>query len=269
MVSRTSFFLSPSYTASILGSGRVNYRRYDRVHWKGKRHARISHDAVEQLVEHVRASNFFDLPGSYDNEPCLSNDGSEGSLHIRLDGREKSVGTCGAPPIVDQLMTEVESAAQVWRWVVIDPDELHLKIAHEKKDVTIVGRVAAKVWDVQLNTQNQAKSFTIFVISLESKGQNKQPDKFVQIVYSYSSRKQSLPDSFFDYTIRYRFRAVRDPSCDGFVTDMRDPESENSSGVAGYISTARGAPDLLWNSRLPLDCVSLEPRQVQSSEVNR
>jgi hypothetical protein len=129
----------------------------------------------------------------------------------------------------------------------------------KKKTVTIVGRVAAKVWDVQLNIQNHAESFTIFVISLESKGQNKQPGKFVQIAYSYSTDKESLPDSFFDYTIRYRFRAVRDPSCDSFVTDMRDPESENSSGVAAYISPARGAPDLLWNSHLPLDCYLLSP----------
>jgi hypothetical protein len=128
VASRNGFFPSPVYTVSIVGSGRVNYRGYDRVHWKGKRHARISRHVVEQLVEHVRASNFFDLPSSYDNGPCLSIDGSGGSLRIRLDGREKSVGTCGAPSIVDQLMTEVESAAWVWRWVYLDPDELRLKI---------------------------------------------------------------------------------------------------------------------------------------------
>jgi len=128
--SRTGFFPSPGYKLSILGSGRVNYVGYDRVHWKGKRHAQISQDAVEQLVARIRASDFFDLPGSYANGPCLAIDGSEGSLRIRLDGREKSVGTCGAPPIVDQLMTEAESAAKVWRWVVFDPDELRLQITH-------------------------------------------------------------------------------------------------------------------------------------------
>jgi hypothetical protein len=111
VASRNGFFPSPVYTVSIVGSGRLNYRGYDRVHWKGKRHARISRHVVEQLVEHVRASNFFDLPSSYDNGPCLSIDGSGGSLRIRLDGREKSVGTCDAPSIVDQLMTEVESVA--------------------------------------------------------------------------------------------------------------------------------------------------------------
>jgi hypothetical protein len=128
--SRTGFFPSPGYKVSILGSGRVNYHGYDRVHWKGKRHARISQDAVEQLVEHVRASKFLDLPGSYENGPCLELDRSEGSLRVRLDGREKSVGTCGAPPIVDQLMDGVVSVARVWRWVVLDPDELRHKIAH-------------------------------------------------------------------------------------------------------------------------------------------
>jgi hypothetical protein len=53
--SKTGIFPSPGYTVSILGSGRVNYRGYDKVHRKGKQHGRISLDAVEQLVEHVRS----------------------------------------------------------------------------------------------------------------------------------------------------------------------------------------------------------------------
>jgi len=130
VTSRTGFFPSPAYTVSIIGSGRVTYHGYKEVYSKGKRHVRISRDAVAQLIEHVRASNFFDLPSSYDNQPCLGVVRSEGRLRIRLDDREKSVGTCDAPPIVDQLMAEVESATSVWRWVFYDPDELRLQIAH-------------------------------------------------------------------------------------------------------------------------------------------
>jgi hypothetical protein len=129
----------------------------------------------------------------------------------------------------------------------------------KKKNTTIVGRVAAKVWDAHLNMENHSESFTVFVISLESKGHNKQPDKFVQVRYIYSSDKQSLPDSFFDYAIRYRFRVVRDPSCDEFVRDIRDPESGKFSGLAAELSPARNAPDTLWNPRLPLDCYLLSP----------
>jgi len=129
VTSRIGFFPAPAYTVSITARGRVNYQGYKNVHWKGKRHARISKDAVAQLVEHVRASGYFDLPSSYDNQPCLSVDQSEGGLRIRLDDREKSVGTCGAPPIVGQLIAEVESATSVWRWVFYDPDELRLQIA--------------------------------------------------------------------------------------------------------------------------------------------
>jgi hypothetical protein len=130
----------------------------------------------------------------------------------------------------------------------------------KKKPFTIVGRVSAKVCDVQnINIDNHVESFTIFVISLGPKEPNQQPDKFVQVRYIYSSTKQSLPDSFFDYAIRYRFRVVRDPSCDGFVTDIRDPESEKLSGVAAEIGHARGAPDTLWDSRLPLECYLLSP----------
>jgi len=130
VTSRTGFFPSPAYTVSIDTRGRVTYKGYKNVHWKGKRHARISKDAVAQLVEHIRASGYFELPSSYDNQPCLAVDRSEGGLRIRLDDHEKSVGTCGAPAIVDQLMAEVESATSVWRWVFYDPDELRMQIAH-------------------------------------------------------------------------------------------------------------------------------------------
>ena len=130
----------------------------------------------------------------------------------------------------------------------------------KKKPITIVGRVAAKVWDAQnINIENHVESFTIFVISLGPKEHNEHPDRFAQVRYIYSSTKQSLPDSFFDYAIRYRFRVVRDPGCDGFVTDIRDPESEKLPGVAGEIGHARSAPDTLWDPRLPLECYLLSP----------
>ncbi len=126
----TGFFPSPGYTVKITGSGRITYRGYDHVHAMGKRSGRISRAAVEQLVADIRTSGFLDLPGPYDNQPCLAIDNSESGVRVRLDGREKSVGTCGAPPSVEQLMDEVESLAQVWRWVVYDPKELRSDIAH-------------------------------------------------------------------------------------------------------------------------------------------
>jgi len=128
--SPTGFFPSPGYTVKIAGSGRITYRGYANVHAMGKRHDRISRAAVEQLVADIRASGVLDLPGPYDNQPCLAIDNSEGGVRVRLDGREKSVGTCGAPRAVDQLMDEVDSLARVWRWVVYDPKELRSDIAH-------------------------------------------------------------------------------------------------------------------------------------------
>jgi hypothetical protein len=130
ITSRTGYFPSPVYAVSIRGNGKVTYHGYDKVRWKGTRRAKAAPEAIQRILDEVRASKFLDLPGSYENGPCLAMDGSEGSLRVRLDGREKSVGTCNAPPIVDQLTNEVDSAARVWRWLVCDPDELRLKIAH-------------------------------------------------------------------------------------------------------------------------------------------
>jgi hypothetical protein len=130
VASRTGFFNSPGYVVKIAGNGRVTYRGYANVHAMGKRHDRISRAAVEQLVADIRASGFLDLPGSYDNGPCRTLDSSEGGVRIRLDSREKSVGTCGAPWVVSRLMDEVDVLARVWRWVVYDPKELRSDIAY-------------------------------------------------------------------------------------------------------------------------------------------
>ena len=130
VASRIGFFKSPGYTLRIKGDGRVMYRGFENVHAMGERHDRIPRVAIEELVAHIRSSGFLDLPGSYDNRPCLARDSSEGAVRVRLDDREKSVGTCGAPPAVERLMDEVDSLARVWRWVVYDPRELRLDLAH-------------------------------------------------------------------------------------------------------------------------------------------
>jgi len=149
VASRTGFFNSPGYTVKITGSGRITYRGYANVHAMGKRRGRVSRAAVEQLAADMRASGFLDLPGPYDNGPCLTLDNSEGGVRVRLDGREKSVGTCGAPPAVERLMEEVESLAQVWRWVVYDPNELRSDIAHGWKASDHMPRLMedAITWD--------------------------------------------------------------------------------------------------------------------------
>jgi hypothetical protein len=149
VASPTGFFNSPGFTVKITGSGRITYRGYANVHAIGKRRGRVSRAAVEQLVADIRASGFLDLPGSYDNGPCLTLDSSEGGVRIRLDGREKSVGTCGAPWAVERLMEEVESLAQVWRWVVYDPKELRSDIAYGWKVSDHMPRVMddAITWD--------------------------------------------------------------------------------------------------------------------------
>ena len=130
----------------------------------------------------------------------------------------------------------------------------------KKKATTIVGRVAAKVADIQdLNIGSHSESFTVFVISLESKRPDKQPDQLVQVHYSYSSDRQRLPEYFFDYSIRYRFRVVHDPSCDENVMDIRDPESGKLGGLAGEISPALGAANIHWDIHRPMDCYLLSP----------
>jgi Crp-like helix-turn-helix domain len=59
-----------------------------------------------------------------------------------------------------------------------------------------------------------------------------------------------LPDAFFDYAIRYRFRAIRDPSCEGFVTNMRDGTLRPGSFqemLAEMVGTTRSRVNFFMN----------------------
>jgi hypothetical protein len=131
----------------------------------------------------------------------------------------------------------------------------------KEKTVTIVGRVAAKVWDVQniptFGAGKHSGNMTVFILWMESGSHTKEPEKYVQVSYLYSSNEESLPESFFDYSIRYQFHVVRDSRCDGFVTDVRDPESEKSSGISAEIKPAKSSPLLDWHHHRPLDCYVL------------
>jgi hypothetical protein len=131
-----------------------------------------------------------------------------------------------------------------------------------RKHLTIVGRVVAKVLDIQglpLLDHSQAKNFTVFVIYVDSKSNGKQSQKFVLVDYDYTSLKDSLSTSFFDYSIRYRFRVVRDAHCDGIVMDIQDPEAGKLGGFAAQITPAIGAPMDTWDRHRPLECYVLHP----------
>jgi hypothetical protein len=128
-----------------------------------------------------------------------------------------------------------------------------------KKAITIVGRVSARVSDMQLGPMDHADSFAIFIVWMESKVDDRQPGKYVKVYYLYSSNKDSLPASFFDYSIRYRFHLLRDSSCDGFVTDIRDPESEKFPGLSAEVTPSRGSPLFEWVGHPMLDCYLLSP----------
>jgi hypothetical protein len=102
-------------------------------------------------------------------------------VRVRLDGREKSVGTCGAPPAVDQLMEEVESLARVWRWIVYDPQELRSDIARGWNDHRPMLMQDAITWDA---------------------------DEIIQILASHGADVNGLDDS----NDHFLERAVRLPS---------------------------------------------------------
>jgi hypothetical protein len=123
------FFPNPTYTLTIFGNGHVKYLGIAHVHSTGKRDARVSLDAVQKLSNQVSAAHFFDLP-AFDNTSCQEHDSPTSTLRVRLDGHEKSVGTCGAPDAVGEIIAAAETAARVSRWTFFDPQELQLQIAH-------------------------------------------------------------------------------------------------------------------------------------------
>jgi len=124
------FFPNPTYTLTIFGDGRVRYLGIANVHWKGQRSSRISRDEVGKLVELVDTSGFFALQDSFHNGSCQEHDQATSTLRVRLGEQRKSVGSCGAPDAVQEIMAAAEKAAHAARWTFFDPRELQLKIDH-------------------------------------------------------------------------------------------------------------------------------------------
>ncbi len=136
------------------------------------------------------------------------------------------------------------------------------------KPVTLVGRVeTTAIFEARLiNSQN----FSSFVFSIESPKDNQKSTKFVLVYYDYTSDRQTLPRSFFDYSILYELRAIRDPHCDSRVTDNQEPELSQggSSGLlSGELLPALNSPYWSkldqrfppWDRAAPLECYLLRP----------
>ncbi len=124
------FFPNPTYTLTIFADGRVNYLGIANVHRKGKRSSRISREDIQKLSDQITTSDFLDLPGSYDNASCQEHDQPTSSLEVQLAGRKKSVGTCGAPDAVGEIIAAAERTTHVARWTFFDPRELQFDISH-------------------------------------------------------------------------------------------------------------------------------------------
>jgi hypothetical protein len=124
------FFPNPTYTLTIFADGRVNYLGIANVHRTGKRSSRISREDIQKLSDQIVIADFFDLPGSYDNAPCQERDQATTTLEVRLVGRKKTVGTCGAPDAVGEIIAAAEKSTHVTRWTFFDPRELQFDISH-------------------------------------------------------------------------------------------------------------------------------------------
>ena len=138
------------------------------------------------------------------------------------------------------------------------------QVKPETKPATLVARVITMpIMDLHLVG---SKNETSLVFATEPAGGKQGSAHFVLVYYDYSSDKKALPDSFFDYSIRYELRVTRDPGCDSPVSDIRSEEihREGVTGLAAELMPARSSPywgDKFppWDTKAPLACYRLRP----------
>ena len=101
----------PIYTVSISGGGTVAYHGGQFVKIRGKQNARISTEAVRQLVSLFNSSNYFELLSSYGD--CGS-DLPTAVISVEGRGFSKAVIDCGGesiPPILGALKVAIDVTA--------------------------------------------------------------------------------------------------------------------------------------------------------------
>ncbi len=102
-----------------------------------------------------------------------------------------------------------------------------------------------------------------FLFGVESKETSMQPLRPIKVVYKFYRRQPTLPESFFDYSVRYQLQAVRDSSCDETLDSLSYEEAADESGKPlgrDYVlRPLEGAPKELLKPDSLLPCYVLRP----------
>jgi hypothetical protein len=109
----------PSYVVTIHRDGLVEYEGRSWVKAHGRRSARISPKAVQDLFDKVQAAHFFELAPSYragitDQATYILTVREGGSAHVVEDYAGRLIGM---PSVVTDLEMAVDQAAGVERWI--------------------------------------------------------------------------------------------------------------------------------------------------------
>ena len=91
--------------------------------------------------------------------------------------------------------------------------------------------------------------------------------RLVKLSFRFLHYENDLPDSFFDYAVTHKFRAVRDTSCDEplermFYSDRFD-SADHYLGREFTLKYAKGAPQFTIAPETILPCYILTPRDYQ------
>jgi hypothetical protein len=85
----------PIYDLSIQSDGKVLFEGRFWTEIKGKATDKITEEQFEQLISEIEKANFFSLKNNYNydsnNCPTIATDFPSVKLHIKLDGKEKTI----------------------------------------------------------------------------------------------------------------------------------------------------------------------------------
>ena len=127
----------------------------------------------------------------------------------------------------------------------------------------VKGRVLARHGGLRDALGNFDVRRQTFLFGVEPKEPRVQSLSPIKVVYEYLYRNQEPPDSFFDYSVRYQLRVVRNNTCDETVDSLSYEGTADESGKPlgrDYVlRPLEGAPKELLKPELLLPCYVLTP----------
>lgn len=134
--------------------------------------------------------------------------------------------------------------------------------ANRSESVNKYGRIVGVV-DTIFSGSGMGPRYQQFVMQENSHSTKGEKQKLYRIVYEYFYKRDKLKNNFFDFSIEYKFKLIRDNKCDE-KPEVFAAETINDQSVT-VLQILTGADNIDFEVAEKMECYILHPQQYEKN----